>query len=685
MFKIIKNRGNKKGNKVINMDNILNFFQDLMDKLGEDFTYKNINSEEVPIEDYQNKDIPFDRVVNDRKKCIELVENFFNIEKNSVQRELVLAVYCNFYIKYGMAGRFEEEKQEDRYDGLGHIFNQLSKKEEYFIDLYKYIKNQEFYGFNKILEINQESIVAKIYKFVKICFRYCKEIADKSDIEVIEVDNYKEMWELYESIPLPWREYVIGEGELVKKSFNYADNRNLLPYIDFVSTKDIIMEYIPYYYSAILEKLGIDNMIDPASAYAEIINKIGLGAIWDFIEKEIVIKSKNILQDSGEGVVEVMINCFQGLLELVLENATQLENANSEMDITFLVEKIHWLNYLRSDNKEESWLEGKEGLSEHAFNEMSPVMRNFYLHIPAQGEIKRPLFLSQYNVFLRNRALKKNAAQKKEMMDYYAHSWKHISYPQIVKEIAEELGNSNRIVANRLMKVYNSERTLQRGIQLLQYISSDDEEKVSKEFKNGIAKSGVNSEKVVSLYKVICDSLDLVIFKILMVESDDSNSIEKCREKWQKKKSLYDLREEYTEKFLGSCNDTEKIISWVDSNLIDIEIDIDSEWEQVRFQDDSFAVNQFKEILVEIFTNVFLHGEGYIKLKFASNNCEMLIKEENICSNSIAGSRSGISTMQRVLEYINIGTDISCIDTKISDIFEIIIRINKKILIRKGR
>ena len=95
---------------------------------------------------------------------------------------------------------------------------------------------------------------------------------------------------------------------------------------------------------------------------------------------------------------------------------------------------------------------------------MSIAKRNVYLHLPVQVPVKRSLFKAQYKEYLKNRIVRRNAEQKQEMMDYYAHSWKHISYPQIVKEIAEELGDSNRVIANRLMKAYNSEKTLQLSL-----------------------------------------------------------------------------------------------------------------------------------------------------------------------------------------------------------------------------
>lgn len=659
------------------MNKVLNFFYGLIDKLGDDFTRKNVNDEEIPCGDYMNDNIPMNRVIEDRKKCIHMMEKFLCEAKDSSEKELVLAIYANFYIKYGMAGRFEEERNKDENDGLNDIFKNLNSKDMYLQAVYRIVKTQNDDAWKEILEINKESIVAKIYIFVKLCFAYCQD-AKNADEEVVDVDKYEKMWELYETIPEIWKNYLLGEGELYRESSNHAMDENLLPHMDFVSTKEILMQYIPKYYFSVLDKLGICHSIEPGFAYGELLEKLGLRSVADFFVKELPQKLERAFENRDNAVAQ---ECMLEMLHLVVNSIQQFAIANENFDMTFLTEKIHCLQF--DDDLE--WGDSRDILEEYSFSEMYMGLRMIYLHLTVQGPIKKSLFLSQYNEYVKNRIVKRNIKQKKEMMDYYAHSWKHISYPQIVKEIAEELGDSNRIIANRLMKAYNSERTLQRGIQLLQYITSEDESKVSREFKNGIAKSGSNAENCISLQKVICDSLDLVVFKILMVESDDSGSIERCREKWKQKRSLEDLREEYTEMFLNGSDGNEKIIEWVNDNLMGINLKVGDEWNSVRFKDDSFALNQFKEILVEIFTNVFLHGEECMILEFSSTDDEMCIYEINECTDILSGSKSGISTLERVLEYINHGTNVKALDTKLEDKFEITIRINKKILIRKGR
>lgn len=675
------------------MKKVVGFLDRVIRELGEEYTFKNYIGEDIPCSDYLDFKyvsdgaeagkvdlVDFERVCYDRNRCVEIIENFFNEVKDNTQRELVLAMYCNFCVKYGITGRFQKEKKEDLYDGLEKLFEGLGQDEKYLADVYIGVKNQKYFVWDKVLEINKNSIVAKIYKFVKLCNEYGVEVIENGR----SVKEYDSMWELYETLPEEWQDYVMGiesKVSLIKLSDNPSDCDNLLPYINFTPFKEIVTEALTAWFGAFLEKLGIHK--DSKNLYEEIVEKIGLGQLQklvvDYFPDEMRSLPDNKVND---------ISIWSKWVRLFLESNYKLVERidDTALGMRVIVEKLQALCFGDEDALELiRWVKSDNILEKYDFKDMYIGLRNLYLHIPVSVGIKRDLFLSHYNAFKKERIIKKYAKQREEMMDYYAHSWKHISYPQIVKEIAEELGPSNRAMANRLMKAYNSERTLQRGIQLLQYISSGDEKRVSIEFKNGVAKSGVSTDKTVTLKKVINESLDLVLFKILMVESDDSNRIKKCREKLAQK-NLDKLRDEYTEHFLGGVGEDDKIICWFNDNFISAELEINDNWDSVRFKEDSFAVNQFKEILVEIFTNVLLHGKERMSISFSSNESEMTICEKNVCSDLYTGSQSGISTMHRVLDYINYGSEISSsVETVVDDLFEITVRFNKSLLIRKGR
>lgn len=652
------------------------FFDKLIENLAQEYKFNNAANESVGCNDYTYTVIPFQKVEADRAVAIEYIADIMNNERDISMKEIAIVMYLNFFIRYGMASRFKKEGKYSEYDGLENVLNNLSEEKEHLTKVYLVAKYQDDNAWNEILAYNGNSIVSKIYIFVRMFYQYSRDISAQIDKSSIDLNKYKEMWELYEEIPDDWRKYILEDDDKID---NRALSKKLLPHMRFGSIKESLIETISKYYKAILDKLGVSATEKPETAYNEINNRLGLNTMRAFAAEmgtEMLINFQNV-----DKLSETVLTNTPRLVKEVGKYGGQLEKI--DWDLKILVEKMHWLIYKNLERPE--WSKSKDILEKYDWDNMNPVLRTVYLHIPVYADMNKSLFESQFEVYIKNRTLKRNEKRRMEMMDYYAHTWKHISYPQIVKEIAEELGKTDRITANRLMKVYNSERTLQRGIELLQYISSNDENEVRKKFINGIAKSGSNATSYFNIFQVICDSLDLVVFKILMVESDDSTSIKRCREKWKLRSPLDELREEYTTLFLEEKTDNCNIFEWTKANLINLELDISNEWNDVRFWEDGFAINQFKEILVEIFTNIFLHGDDKARLNFFENEHEMIIRETNGCIDTNPGSQSGISTMRRVLEYLNVGTDIQSLETEIEEDYTLTIRLDKRLLIRRGR
>lgn len=628
------------------MKHLINLFETKMERLGEDYAILNYEGEEIPCIDYFDEcyGVTDERFLSDLEEYKSFLRENLLKSTNICEKELVIAIFCNFCVKVGIVARIQNRLHDWKNEIKELICDVVNLQEKYLTNIVDYIISPKRNDWKRLLDINATSILAKIYMFIPLCYEYSLE-ARFANVKALDINQYERLWEIYGGLPAEWREYVTGSGEMFNAGENHLDTFNLLPYIDFCPMKDILVEYISIYYSNILQILEIDEDTDSGEVFNEIIQKIS---------------GLNHQHDAA----------FDKAKKQCLMNATML------------FEKLQCINNIG----ENIWMDREEIFDEISYSDMYPVMRNAFLQIPVQVEVRKELFHSHYELYKKNNALEKQSRKKREMMDYYAHSWKHISYPQIVKEIAEELGNSNRILANRLMKAYNSEKTLQRSIQLLQFISSDSEDRINKEFRNGISRSGKDAENTMNLIDVLCESVDLVIFKLLMVESDDSKSIERCREKWDKKKTLENLRYEYNELFLSKESDSHYILEWVSENLLGIELRVDSNWKNVRFKEDSFAVNQFKEILVEVFTNVLLHGENKMFLSFESDAETMIIKEKNRCCDSFEGSKSGLSTMKKVLEYINYDSKFDSLCTKKNDKeFEMYVRFSKKLLIRKGR
>lgn len=121
-------------------------------------------------------------------------------------------------------------------------------------------------------------------------------------------------------------------------------------------------------------------------------------------------------------------------------------------------------------------------------------------------------------------------------MDHYAHSWKHISYPMTVKRVAEELSRTNLPLANRLFKAYNSERTLRAGFRFFNTPFPISPTRCGMPFRQGFYCVGAQVGK--SIRQVMEESVDLVLFKVLMEEADGSRKVAAAAPTCQKQHSL---------------------------------------------------------------------------------------------------------------------------------------------------
>ena len=152
------------------MVEIIDFFEKLILNLEDDYCRKNFKGEDVPIKEYSFAIIPFERVVNDRKECLNMLLTVLKESSDMNKKELAIAVYANFYIKHGMAGRFEREQRVHEGESLDEVFTNLPDEEQYLQDVYWLVLTQNYDGWNLIIERNSDSVVAKIYIFVKLCF-----------------------------------------------------------------------------------------------------------------------------------------------------------------------------------------------------------------------------------------------------------------------------------------------------------------------------------------------------------------------------------------------------------------------------------------------------------------------------------------------------------------------------------
>lgn len=584
------------------------------------------------------------RVLADIGKYKEIFHRYLSNSDTIENKELCIAIYINFLIKSGICCFFDREEQEDFKTTKEIIKGSISTKEVYILELVNNISHPMEGCWNEYYSFHPNSIVANIYVFNRLCYLYGLD-ARRASIEALDVNTYKELWNVYNKLPQEWQEYVIGEGTLSHAEMDF----NWLPYISLKTQKDVASEGIFDYYNSLLSFCGAKGTLTSKDVSELLIKKIESFSI-----------SEKLDNDSSRDMIT-----FVTLIGNLLTN-------------------IHMIS---APEKVVPWANTNEIEKPKLLCQLSPEKRNYYLHIPTPVNIRKELFKSHKELFFKNQKIALQEEKKNKMINQYAHSWKHIAYPQIVKEIADQLITVDSSMSCKLMKAYNSELTLKRTIQLLQLSTSDNPRAISAEFRKGITVSGNDTNNNLTVQQVLARSIDLVVFKLLMTESDDSVIIEACREKW--KKSLNILREDYSTKFLTQSNQLKKqnIIEWFSENIISItpNIFINEEWESVRFIKDRFAASQFETILVELFTNILLHGENEMSLSFESDDDLLIIKETNQTNNSFSGTHQGISSMRDVVDAINTFPDFPGVITRQShNTFEIQISFKKSILLRKG-
>lgn len=647
----------------------------VFEKAGKDFAYQNIICETVPDDNYAGEKFPYERVEGDWDKVTDIMNRFYQRCMESGQMDdfsFAFAVYCNFFIRKGFYLRMGLETFEKR----GEWFAQGQEYSVCLSCLWKGIRDQEYVWFEQALE-QKNVAVAAMYLFVRQAAEFSQAITEgKTPDEKQEAA----MWRRYESLPADYREYALGEGNAHREVFNLAADDNWLPYINFCSVKEYLISYILMYYRDILEKVGLDSrQIDDKHIYNELMKKFLIPQMYDFSVTR------------GQQLGRINVRKFGKPIEQLREAAGPYDQTH--LSFTFFFEKINALNkrdLFGGKTERVSFCESMEipGRQE------AKGLRNMYLNIPVvlSEQITARFFLSRYDIFKKNCQLEQQLAEnqrlsreKQDMMDHYAHSWKHISYPMTVKRVAEELSRTNLPLANRLFKAYNSERTLQGGLQILQYSISDQPDAMREAFRQGFYCVGAQVGK--SIRQIMEESVDLVLFKVLMEEADGSRRISRCRSNLQKRHSLEALRERYTRCYILGEGRQESVLDWFDTNVFPLEISVDALWQEIRVKEDEFSDFQLSELFVELFTNVLTHGTDWCRVSLESGEQSMDVSVTNALGEENHGTCLGLKTLGTIVDKINWGTKVVGITSGISadNVYGVKIAFDRKVMYRRGR
>lgn len=430
--------------------------------------------------------------------------------------------------------------------------------------------------------------------------------------------------------------------------------------------------------------------LDPEKVEGEtvadtLIDRLQLPQMWRRVEYGLKAVKKYGPQGNEETVSRLMHDMINDLLRSLAMGMGAYGQV--QWSLRFLFEKLHTLLL---EDVEPRFREGME-LPETV---VSPAYRNAYLNIPVllPGGVTSLFLKSRYDLFkekcLSDQRLLENkrlSREKQDMMDHYAHSWKHISYPMTVKRVAEELSRTNLPLANRLFKAYNSERTLQGGLQILQYSISDQPDAVRDAFRQGFYCVGAQVGK--SIRQVMEESVDLVLFKVLMEEADGSRKISRCRANLQKQHSLEALREQYIRCYIQGEGRQESVLDWFDANVFPLEVSVDELWQEIRVKEDDFSDFQLSELFVELFTNVLTHGTDWCRISLESGEQSMDICVANAPGEENHGTRMGLKTLAPLWIRSTAERSLWGITSGISadNVYGVRIAFDRRIMYRRGR
>ncbi|MVX66951.1 hypothetical protein GKZ28_25165 [Clostridium chromiireducens] len=667
--------------------------EEVRNQMGKEYTWENINGTKMECEDYSKKRIPVEIVKDNKQKILKILDDFYleSIKNNRIDDFAILyAIYCNIYIKWGFYTRLDKDITEHYFSLEKYINN--NEWANYFKNILCGVRDQDYTYFEAIIKERPQSPIANLYLFVKSATDFCYGLVTKSKISSIE----DKMWSYYEWLDPDLKKYALGEGKYYNQVSNLAADENFLPYVNFKSVREFLNEYVVGYYENILDNLGIDKIEDDNKVFNQIVDKLQINKPMETIKAlaDISAKIKNEYNlnniDDFKKSMPYVLSLYQKLIDDI-SNGYDIFNKNY-FSFRFIIEKLNCL----ATTPEEVWIQNSNFENEISLDEADCLVeRNAYLHIPVTPyNIAKEYFIQIYKTFTEKKE-KEEAKQKLielnkqriEIMDYYAHSWRHISYPQTVKDVADELINEGKIsLGNKLHCVYDSETTLQNGIKLVQYMISENKDEIKNHFEESIYR--INATAGMDIKSLIERSLNIVMFKIFMQGVDNSTKIDSCKKLLQNKKDFEVLSQNYFDTFIGNKKNDTLIIEWFNNNVYSLKVCLCNDWQVVRLIENDFAQAQLTQIFVEFFTNAIMHGdsENGIELNLTSDDKIMRINMKNSFNEERGnGSQKGIKTLKNILDKINMSPYINSLNKEENNnIFSITASFAKGIIYKKG-
>lgn len=260
-----------------------------------------------------------------------------------------------------------------------------------------------------------------------------------------------------------------------------------------------------------------------------------------------------------------------------------------------------------------------------------------------------------------NMEIRRLNEQRGKLIDHLEHSWGNECYPEIVKNVADELlRNGEKSLANRLFKAYNSENNLMGQIIFLQTAMRDEPGALKKVFKDSFFISRNVDKKEWKIQSIIEEALENLVFSLLNYAGEKKKK-NICKRKLCVKHTLEELSESYSKRFEAEENSVqEPFLQWFSENVFPVIVRADECWNAINFGKKQHGKIIMKNIFTELFTNVLFHGEEKCEIELSSTSDKMSIKMTNgISKETTAGTRRGLDSLKEVVAKLNYDTVVS--------------------------
>lgn len=239
-------------------------------------------------------------------------------------------------------------------------------------------------------------------------------------------------------------------------------------------------------------------------------------------------------------------------------------------------------------------------------------------------ELIQELMILTNDITNKNHKLSALQQEKKDLIDYHRHNWKHIVYPSIVESVAQELlaaGDEDK--ANKLFSAYNSEMLLKNDLKLLALEYENDPSEQITLMKDSMLLQSARGSKAKTISSIFCNALDNVVFRIVMEKVDTSNEIVDVQNFLAAKQyDMTSIRESYIEKIMGKDRkpkDGQEILTWFSENFFKVKLTFEDNadsWGKQKFKAGETSWTKFTEIFINLINNALKYGKDYLHVTF---------------------------------------------------------------------